>query len=144
MVLSGSLGCNIMAPKYALCKHGSSHSRRSCGFAHSLEELELADQPLCHGLDSSSARYGRSGVDLFYGQCYSASQLLRVLMYVTQASQLPLWARMVLWYYRILPASAFALDSKRTGFSGSFMFRVCSRKEDLKDDTEHKRPCESP
>ena len=110
MVLFGSLGCTIMAPKYALCKHGTSHSRRSCGFAHSLAELELADQPLCYGIDSSSAPYGRSGVDLFYGQSYSASQLLRVLMYVTQASQLPLWGRMVLWYYRILPISAFALD----------------------------------
>ena len=99
-----------MAPKYALCKHGSSHDRRSCGFAHSLAELELADQPLCYGIDSSSARYGRSGVDLFYGQSYSASQLLRVFMYITQSSELPNWAHMVLWYYHILPISAFAMQ----------------------------------
>ena len=82
----------------------------SCGFAHSLQELELVDKPSCYGIDSSCHRCGKSDVDFFYGQCYSASQLLRVLMYVTQASHLPSWARMVLWYYRILPPSAFALD----------------------------------
>ena len=102
-----------MAPKYALCKHGRRHGDSwpsTCGFAHSLDELRYADNRWCYGLDSSSHRCGQSGVDIFYGQSYSAGQLLRVLVYMCEEDQLPRWARMVLWYYRILPASAFACD----------------------------------
>ena len=96
-----------MAPKYALCRHGPLHQHRDCNFAHSLSELEFATGYWCFCQDSSASKEGKAGVDMFYGQVYPAEQLFRVMKFMCHCPLVPSWARMVLWYYQILPEAAF-------------------------------------
>lgn len=118
--------------KYALCKHGEWHARRAdCGFAHRLSELELSSRYECYLSDQSGGGGGHAGVDIFYGQQYSANQLMRIFSYICQSLQynhhLPDWVRLFLWCYEIFPQEHFADDSFEAVFKEglSHVVSVC-------------------
>ena len=81
-----------------LCRHGITCKRRkagSCGYAHALQELRPPDE--------SRRGYGgvwKDGVDRFYGQRMTETQIERVMWYYerTRESDRPMWSHALRWY----------------------------------------------
>ena len=117
-----SLG--IMPVRYSLCKHGPvwqgigrtcNGPCKDCKFAQSLRELEYADKASCYLPDQSGIKGGVCGVDRFFGQKYSAAQLVRLFSFIAHEydswqsrSQFPPWGGMLLWWHGILHPSMFS------------------------------------
>ena len=92
---------------YALCKHGPNccrHSRGTCGFAHSLDDVSLPGHSLSFAsrwVDESHVSRGRPAPDLFVGQRYTFNQQSRILSYVARCDPpYPTWVNLYLWLLR--------------------------------------------
>ena len=105
-------------PVYALCKHGPGcqylrHGR--CGFAHSIDAVSLPRRlepqlwaDTSHERIGEDPHAGHSGIDRYYGQGLTPKQLERILLYSAQpGTTVPLWARMVQWFYGVCTLSSF-------------------------------------
>ena len=90
----------IQAPKYAVCKHGFSHSHL-CGYAHKLAELGM---PLVLLLAmwhcTAHVHRGHAGIDMFFGQAYTGAQYDRVIQMVHAEglAGIPAWARLFAYF----------------------------------------------
>ena len=112
-----------MPVRYSLCKRGPVQQGmgrtcngpcKNCSFAHSLQELECADNAPCYWPDQSGIKGGAAGVDRFFGQKYSAAQLVRLFSFIAHEhdwwqyeDDSPKWVSMLLWWHGTLHPSAF-------------------------------------
>ena len=139
-----------------LCRHGITCKRRkagSCGYAHALQELRPPNE--------SRRGYGgvwKDGVDRFYGQRMTETQIERVMWYYerTCESERPMWSHALRWYikgedlYSDLQAD-FGIDQdwntvsmfrkhKALPFSWAprFWERISKRSQMLQDDTRQR------
>ena len=90
----------LQQPKYAVCKHGQGHNAK-CGFAHSLAEIGMPFKMrqamwYCRANESR----GHAGIDMFFGQQYTAAQHDRVLQMINSEglARIPKWARMFSYF----------------------------------------------
>ena len=102
-----------MPPQYAMCKHGPRHRMSGCGFCHDPVNLSFpARIPSQLWRDTTHEHRGHAGLDYFVGQQYTHLQMERVLVYLQNSEfrQLPNWARMLGWFYKVFPADHFPWD----------------------------------
>jgi len=112
--------------KYSLCKHGTECKRYAsnrCGFAHRIEEVDFpVGLKACSMSSLDKQRWvceahtpkGHPSYDKYVGQRLSPYQWGRILMYIIHAeksdTEMPIWARMALWFHGSRPVSHFVLD----------------------------------
>ena len=115
MACAGGVSMRPSQVKYALCQHGPMHLGRmpGCGFAHFLDELDLpASIPGCRWIDRSLEPGGHSGIDMFFGQQYTAEQTLRLCAAITNEGRggIPSWARQYAWFVGLGSSAEYVFD----------------------------------
>ena len=80
----------------ARCKY------RLCGFTHSLEEESLPQEGVLHARrwnDESHVSRNPPGIEIFFGQQYTAAQHARIMKYVAyECCPLYQWVNLYLWF----------------------------------------------
>ena len=113
--------------RYSLCKHGHNcrwHAKGICGFAHRIDEVVFPAGTDARSIGAVDKRrwvcdahlaQGHPAYDKYVGQRLSPYQWGRILLYIIDAEsdsniEMPMWARMVLWFQGKRPLSHFVFD----------------------------------